>query len=158
MNEYRLAEDNIPLCLDVLGRILDTVPFRLRAFTEEEFSTPPAPGKWSRKQIIGHLIDSATNNHQRFVRGQFEVRPAISYNQEDWNQYSYYSTMDSGQLIGFWEMYNRHLVELIQRIPPDLLQRECTMSDGSRWTIAKLFEDYVRHLEHHLRQVFDNSN
>ena len=158
MKEYRHPDDSVETCLHQLQGILNAYPTRLKGINEAIFSSPPAPGKWSRKQIIGHLIDSATNNHQRFVRGQFEDKPAISYNQEDWNQYSYYSSMDSGQLIGFWEMYNRHLVELIKRIPPDLMQRECTMSDESTWSIAKLFEDYVRHLEHHLRQVFDNSN
>jgi hypothetical protein len=114
----------------------------------------PSPGKWSKKQIIGHLIDSATNNHHRFVRAQFHDKPTILYEQELWNQHSYYQSMRQEHMISFWEKYNRHIVELTQRIPAELLSRECMMSDGNAYPIRWVFEDYVRHMEHHLRQVF----
>jgi len=154
MYEYRLSTDNVELCLSQLIHILDTIPTKLRAFSEEEFSSIPIPGKWSKKQILGHLIDSATNNHHRFVRAQFDDKPTILYEQESWNEYSYYQSMSQEHIISFWEMYNRHIVELTQRIPAELLSRECMMSDGKGYSIAWLFEDYVRHLEHHLRQIF----
>jgi len=154
MNEYRFASDTVETCLTQLIHILDTVPTKLRAFSEEEFSTIPAMGKWSKKQIIGHLIDSATNNHHRFVRGQFHDKPTILYEQELWNEHGYYQHMPGEQIISFWESYNRQIAELIRCIPAALLLRECTMSDGKGYTIAWVFEDYVRHMEHHLRQVF----
>jgi hypothetical protein len=154
MYEYRLTADTVEICLAQLIHILDTIPTQLRAFSEEEFSSIPAPSKWSKKQIIGHLIDSATNNHHRFVRAQFDDKPTILYEQESWNEYSYYQSMSQEHIISFWEMYNRHIVELTQRIPTELLSRECMMSDGKGYSIAWLFEDYVRHLEHHLRQIF----
>lgn len=153
MLEYRKSTDNTQASLENLEHILNTIPARLKAYTKEEFSTPPAPGKWSRKQIIGHLIDSATNNHHRFVRAQFDEKPTILYDQEKWNQHGFYEQMDGDHLISFWELYNRHLIELIRRIPSDLLQRECLMDDGSTKTIAWLFDDYVRHMEHHLKQI-----
>lgn len=154
MNEYRFATDTVEICLAQLIQILDTVPAKLRAFSEAEFSALHAPGKWSKKQIIGHLIDSATNNHHRFVRAQFDDKPTILYQQELWNAHSYYQSMSQEHLISFWEKYNRHIVQLTQRIPTELLSRECMMSDGLGYSIGWLFEDYVRHLEHHLRQVF----
>jgi hypothetical protein len=153
MYEYRFSTDTVEICLAQLIQILDNIPAKLRAFSEEEFSTSPTPGKWSKKQIIGHLIDSATNNHHRFVRAQFDDKPTILYEQESWNEYSYYQSMSQGHIITFWEMYNRHIAELIKRIPPAMMQRDCTMSDGKGYTIAWVFEDYVRHLEHHLKQV-----
>ncbi len=152
---YRYANDTLELCLLQLIHILDTVPQKLRAIGEEEFSAIPGPGKWSTKQIIGHLIDSATNNHHRFVRSQFHDKPTILYEQELWNHHSYYQSMPQEHIISFWEKYNRHIVELISRIPAALMSRECTMSDGMSYTIAWVFEDYVRHLEHHLKQVFE---
>jgi len=155
MYEYRLTTDTVEICLAQLIHILDTIPAKLRAFSEEEFSSIPAPGKWSKKQIIGHLIDSATNNHHRFVRAQFDDKPTILYDQESWNEYSYYQSMSQEHVISFWEMYNRHIVELTQRIPAALLSRKCIMSDGKGYSIAWLFEDYVRHMEHHLRQIFN---
>jgi len=153
MNEYRFDTDTIEICLAQLIHILDTIPAKLRSFSEEEFSAVPAPGKWSKKQIIGHLIDSATNNHHRFVRAQFEDKPVISYNQELWNAHSYYQSMSQEHVISFWEMYNHHIVELIKRIPTNMLSKECSMKDGEKYSIDWLFQDYVRHLEHHLRQV-----
>ena len=154
MNSYRFESDTVELCLTQLIQILDTIPAKLRAFSDQEFSAIPASGKWSKKQIIGHLIDSATNNHHRFVRAQFDDMPKILYQQELWNEYSYYQGMSQEHIISFWEKYNRHIVELTQRIPAKLLSRECMMSDGKGYSIGWLFEDYVRHLEHHLRQIF----
>ena len=152
---YRLENDTLEHCLAQLIHILDTVPTQLRSFSEEEFAAIPSAGKWSKKQIIGHLIDSATNNHHRFVRAQFDDKPTILYDQESWNEYSYYQSMSQEHVISFWEMYNRHIVELTQRIPAALLSRKCIMSDGKGYSIAWLFEDYVRHMEHHLRQIFN---
>ncbi len=154
MNAYRFESDTVENCMTQLIHILDTVPTKLRAFSEEEFSRIPDTGKWSKKQIIGHLIDSATNNHHRFVRAQFDDRPVILYEQEKWNEYSYYQDMSQEHVISFWIMYNKHIVELAQRIPQEMLSRECMMSDGRGYSIGWLFEDYVRHLEHHLRQIF----
>jgi hypothetical protein len=154
MEEYRLDSDTLTSALHELEHIVDTVPGKLSALAAEVFDKSPAPGKWSPKEIIGHLIDSATNNHHRFVRGQFEERPLIAYDQEKWVDHNYYSSLPSRHVIRFWEMYNRHIVEVIKQMPEEQLQKECMMSDGSTRTIQWLFEDYVRHLEHHLRQVF----
>lgn len=153
MHTYRLPDDTLAICFARLIEILNTIPRQLRSIPTETFDRSPGEGKWSPKQIIGHLIDSAANNHQRFVRGQFEDRPLISYDQEKWNTFSYYEKMDGRALIDFWEMYNFHISNIIAKIPDALLQRECTMSDGSCWSLSSLFEDYVRHLEHHLRQI-----
>ena len=78
----------------------------LTQISEEKMSEKPAPNKWSKKEIIGHLIDSATNNHHRFVRGQFEAIPEIRHNQNGWNKYSFYQQIDSKQIILFWTIYN----------------------------------------------------
>lgn len=155
--EYRHESDTLDACAAQLNKILEEVPAKLRAFNEDEFSSRPQPGKWSRKEIIGHLIDSATNNHHRFIRAQFDDKPRILYDQEKWNEHGCYAQMDGNHLITFWELYNRHLVELIRMIPSSLLERECMMGDGTTRTIRWLFEDYVRHLEHHLRQIFDEN-
>ena len=138
--------------------LCDTIPQLLRKITEKELSEKFAKDKWSKKQIIGHLIDSATNNHHRFVRAQFDNQPTILYDQNKWNQHSYYDQMDDDHIISFWELYNRHLIELIKRIPPELMEKECTISDGSTRTIAWLFDDYVRHMEHHLGQILERES
>ncbi|HJW28501.1 MAG TPA: DinB family protein [Saprospiraceae bacterium] len=150
---YHHPSDTVESSLTELQHILETVPLQLKAFSDQEFSTPPAPGKWSKKQIIGHLIDSAANNHQRFVRAQFEDHPAISYDQERWNVAGHYEEMNGYAVIDFWAAYNHFILQLISKIPPTLMERTCRMSDGSLWTISTLFVDYVAHLKHHLLQI-----
>jgi hypothetical protein len=131
-----------------------TIPPLLLAIDEEIFSAKPSPGKWSKKQIIGHLIDSAANNHQRFVRVQFEDKPAISYDQNKWNEFNFYQQIDGKQIIKLWAAYNLQLTELIKHIPAQHLQREC-LSGDKLLTLEFLINDYADHLEHHLRQVVD---
>ncbi|MDX1936305.1 MAG: hypothetical protein SFU21_04285, partial [Flavihumibacter sp.] len=106
----------------------------------------------SKKEIIGHLIDSATNNHQRFVRGQFEDSPKIAYDQNRWNKYNFYQQIDGQQIIDFWTVYNRQILELIRRIPNENLKLVCHVGDKFL-TLDFLINDYVEHLEHHLKQV-----
>jgi hypothetical protein len=138
-----------------LQYLCNIIPALLSKFTEDELLYKPVPEKWSKKQTLGHLIDSATNNHQRFVRVQFEDVPVIIYNQNKWNQYSYHTQMKSVQLITFWEAYNRQLAELIMRIPKENLMRECSIGKENNVTLEWLMDDYVRHLEHHLKQLVE---
>jgi hypothetical protein len=144
----------IALSLKRLVFIIDKVPSILTQISEEKMSEKPSPNKWSKKEIIGHLIDSATNNHQRFVRGQFEAIPEIRYDQNRWNEYSYYQQIDCKQIISFWTIYNRQLVEIIKRIPSENLKKQINVGDNLL-TLEFLINDYVEHLEHHLKQVVD---
>jgi DinB superfamily len=136
-----------------LQYLCEIIPSLLTAIPEKDFSFKLSETKWSKKEILGHLIDSATNNHQRFVRIQFEDVPKITYNQDNWNDHSYHNQMDSGHLIKFWELYNRHLIELIKLIPEENLLRKSMTDDGKIVTLEWLIEDYVHHLEHHLKQI-----
>lgn len=145
----------IDMSVDRLQYLCQVIPPLLRLIPENEFSYNPTPGKWSKKQVLGHLIDSATNNHQRFVRVQFEELPVITYDQDKWNSYSYYHKMGSIHLIALWSVYNQHLTELMKRIPSENLLRLCYTSRNEPVTLAYIINDYVIHLEHHLRQMID---
>jgi hypothetical protein len=134
-----------------LSWLIEHIPPLLNTLSEDDFSDKLNLDKWSKKQILGHLIDSATNNHQRFVRVQFEDVPTITYNSDDWVETSKYQQMNSKHLLLFWTLYNQHLVELIKRIPDDKLLREC--NTHSTHTLLWLIEDYIRHLEDHLHQM-----
>jgi len=139
--------------IERLDYLLNTIPPVLLAISEADLSHKPAADKWSKKEIIGHLIDSATNNHHRLVRSQFEDNVRIVYNQDNWNKYSYYQQMEGERVIHFWETYNRHLLQLIKRIPAESLLRACDMGYENKVTLAFVINDYVRHMEHHLQQV-----
>ncbi len=136
-----------------LDFICNTIPPLLNEMTEEDLSYKSSAEKWSRKQILGHLIDSATNNHQRFIRVQFETIPFIKYDQNNWNHYSNYQELDAAHLIQLWTIYNRHLIHIIRSIPEENLLKECNIGKEANVTLLFVIEDYVRHLEHHLSQI-----
>lgn len=136
-----------------LDLLCEIIPPLLHAINEPDFSHQPSERQWSKKQILGHLIDSATNNHQRFVRIQFEEVPVIAYDQNQWNRYGHYSSMDSGALIHFWKNYNQHLSSLLKQIPEEKYERVCITGQNKKVTLLFLINDYVEHLEHHLKQI-----
>lgn len=146
------------MILNALNRLqflIETLPAKLKSIAKEDFDSKPSSDKWSKKQIIGHLIDSATNNHHRFIRAQFEHSPQILYAQNQWNEAGFYDQMNKNQVIDFWEAYNTHLLTLMKIFPNDKLNNTCKGSDGNLLTIEFLFNDYVEHLEHHMRSVLD---
>jgi len=144
----------IEKALNRLEYIINLTSKMLTEISEENMSTKPSPTKWSKKEIIGHLIDSATNNHQRFVRGQFENIPEISYDQNNWNEFSFYNQIDSKQIISFWTIYNKQIIEIIKRIPKENLEKQIKIGNNIL-TLEFLIIDYVEHLEHHLKQIIE---
>jgi hypothetical protein len=136
-----------------INYLIGIIPDLLKNIPDSEFSSKPAADKWSKKEMLGHLIDSATNNHHRFVRLQFENEPLISYDQNKWNEYSRYNELDKNHLIKFWTLYNTHLIELIKRIPESKYNRKVRVKEENFMTLELLVEDYVRHMEHHLKQM-----
>lgn len=134
--------------------LVDTIPSLLSQIKEPGFSLKPNPEKFSKKEIIGHLIDSAANNHQRFIRGQFEDNPAITYNADKWVQFNYYHQIDGDHIINLWKLYNKQLIEVIKRIPRESLNRRIKIDDNL-CSLDFLIQDYVQHMEHHLREVID---
>ncbi len=137
-----------------LKYLIENIPEILVEIEEEILSAKPFPNKWSKKEIIGHLIDSATNNHHRFVRGQFEDNPEICYDQNKWNEFSFYQQIDCNQIISFWTIYNKQLLEIISRISSENLKKQVKVGD-KLLTIEFLIIDYVEHLEHHLKQIIN---
>ena len=139
--------------LNRLKILCDQIPPLLLGINEADFSKRPAPEKWNKQEILGHLLDSATNNHQRFVRAQFEEEPLIVYDQNKWNQFSYYSSLNKNDLIYFWQYYNKHLCALFKSLPKEKLNYKCRVDENKLLSLELLFEDYVKHLEHHLKQI-----
>lgn len=151
-----ITKMNIQDAVFRLQYVLDTIPAKLHAIPKQRFSAKESPDKWSRQQIIGHLIDSAANNHQRFIRAQYEATPKIVYDQNNWNTLNFYETADSALVINLWFSYNQHLLFVIKQIPDENLERLCDVGNNQQVTLAFLIVDYVDHLEHHLKYVFSS--
>jgi DinB superfamily len=138
-----------------LRYLLSTAVPRLAAVSETEASVPRIGGKWSAKQILGHLIDSATNNHHRFVRSQIEGSLTMQgYTQDEWVGVQHYQDERWEALSELWKSYNRHMLHLMEIAPEENLKNECTIGGDVSGTLEFLMVDYVAHLEHHLNQIF----
>jgi len=136
-----------------LRNIIDRHMAALQAISEDSFSHKPSPGKWSKKELIGHLVDSAQSNIRRFVIAQYEDSPTINYNQEKWVVISGYQQWESISLIRLWYLLNFQICEILNRMSPDTMKRTCMTQELH--TIEWLAQDYVKHLVHHLHQVLD---
>ena len=112
-----------------------------------------APGKWSKKEILGHMIDSAANNHQRFVRAQYGDKTPISYNGDAWVKAQDYNSQDIKILVGLWINYNLHLAHVISKIPADKYGVLFNADAKEPVTLEWIVTDYVKHMEHHLGQI-----
>ena len=137
-----------------LASAIDTALPRLGTIGEDRASQPITAGKWSRKQVIGHLVDSALNNQQRFVRGQLGSPLVLpGYAQEDWVRVQAHQARSWADLLTLWTVLNRHLVHVLDHLDPRTLETPCTIGGGSPVTLRYIAEDYVVHLRHHLAQV-----
>jgi hypothetical protein len=137
-----------------LRTILETAPARLLAISEAEASRPRAIEKWSAKEVLGHLVDSASNNHQRFVRGQLvEDLHFPPYEQEGWVSVQHYREEPWKVIVDLWRAYNRHLVHVMSRVPSSRYGHRCHSGSNEPLTLHDHMVDYVRHLEHHLAQI-----
>ena len=128
---------------------------RLLLLGEIKAALKPAPEKWSPKEIIGHLIDSAANNHQRFVRAQAGITDlqAYRYAQEQWVEVQQYQASDWQTLVSLWYFYNTHLAHVIAHVKPEFTENQLDVWDEPA-TLRFVAVDYVRHLNHHLTQIF----
>jgi hypothetical protein len=126
----------------------------LMAVSPDSAGVKPAPGTWSKKEIIGHLIDSAANNHQRFVRAMAaEAASFPAYDQNAWVSLQRYNELPWRRLVEFWAAYNEHLAEVIVRVPKENLDNPCSIGKDAPVTLEFVIRDYLRHLRHHVGSV-----
>ena len=127
---------------------------RLREISETESTKPVLAGGWSRKQVIGHLIDSASNNHQRFVRAALQTSLDFpGYDQIGSVRVQAVQVADWQLLVGLWAAYNRYLAHVIAQLPDSKLETVCRIGSGDPVTLGFLATDYLTHLRHHLSQL-----
>jgi len=144
-----------------LNSLINEVPGKIKQINSDNLSYKKSPGKWSKKEILGHLCDSAVNNLSRFVRAQFEEQPfkITPYAQDDWVRINHYNEMETGELLDYWVSLNKQIVQIISNIPEEKLAVQIELGDAafregeSEKNLLWLIEDYVVHMEYHLKQV-----
>lgn len=138
-----------------LRKLLTLLNDSLADFSEAELAVKPGPGRWSKKELLGHLIDSAANNHRRFIMSQLQPEPLliIAYDQDQWVALSRYQHSPAAELLQFWTLYNLQIVRLLEHLPPAAATHRCQFDNGYGVTLRWLAEDYLVHLEHHVHQL-----
>jgi len=147
-------ESPFPLLAKDLRESVHAALPTLRGISDKDAAHAATPGKWSPAEIIGHLIDSAANNHQRFVRAQESSALAFPpYAQDHWVAAQQYSRRPWNDLVSFWHAYNQHLAHVIEHIPEDRRAVPITLGTNPPVTLGFLVRDYVVHMNRHLDQL-----
>ena len=137
-----------------LKQVVEAAEANLRKISDADSAAPVLKGGWSRKQVIGHLIDSASNNHQRFVRAALQGSLEFpGYDQDGCVRVQAVQNAPWALLVTLWTNYNLYLAHVIANLPVHQLDASCRIGDHDRVTLRFLAEDYLTHLLHHLRQI-----
>jgi len=140
--------------VEALRYMLDTVPSELAELSDATAAIKPSPVKWSPKEELGHLLDSAANNHQRIVRTLMEGQPAMpGYEQQRWVQAHVYQKREWRELVETWTALNRQLLVVAAWVADSDWTRTCTIAGSEPVTLRFVLTDYVAHMAHHLAHI-----
>ena len=139
--------------LTSLRILLNDLPDRLKRIPAARVELKPDPSKWSPKQELGHLIDSAVNNHRRILLTQLENSPALPSYDGDWVEVQHYQERGWNELVHLWSALNQHLLAASEAVPELAWNRTCTIGDSEPVTLKFVVDDYVDHMVHHLRHI-----
>jgi hypothetical protein len=140
--------------LSSLRDLLQRVPGRLERIPKDTVERKSTPSSWSPKEELGHLLDSAANNHQRIVRAQLEDKLALpGYEQNQWVAVNGYQRRDWKELIEVWQALNRQLLAAAESVPEAAWSHTLTIAGSQPMTLQFVFKDYVAHMLHHLQHI-----
>jgi len=144
--------DEINKVIESLTTLLEEIPDKFRQFSSEEVSYKEKPEKWSKKEILGHLCDSCFNNLQRIIQVQYEDKPFIIYNQDEWVQNQNYQGQTTEEVLELWKVLHRQFIHALKNFPESRLNS--LLDWGEEVTAQFVIKDYLDHQNHHLRQIF----
>ena len=137
-----------------LRTLVNEIPARLSKLPSSQVESKPSLSKWSPKEELGHLLDSAANNHQRIVRAQLEDKLKMpGYDGNAWVELHGYQRRNWQEMIGLWRALNQQLLVAAEAVPNSAWSRTCTIADSQPLTLKFVFEDYIDHMTHHLQHI-----
>jgi hypothetical protein len=151
---------------ETLASLINEIKPKLDKIKNKESELKPSPDKWSQKEILGHLIDSAIINHQRFVRALMQDELVFpEYNQDEWVRFQKYNSSKWSDLVNHWYYLNLHLSGVMNSAPEEAVNRKRhahnlnkiawqTVPADQSTSLDYFMKDYIRHLEHHLNKLF----
>jgi len=150
-------------CINHINICIDNTEKKISKMSEEELSKKNVFSKWSRKEILGHLVDWAAISHSRFIRAQIDQPPfeLRKYEQNKWVDIQHYNNLPTEDIFKLWKAYNKHLIHVISIIPKEKLSTSINIVidrpmmikakiSSKAFTLNWLINDYVYHLESHL--------
>ena len=149
--------------LNRLQYLIDEIPEKIANLSADKLAEKNNPEKWSKKEILGHLCDSAFNNHCRFITAQSAKEPVkISpYEQNEWVTLNAYQKMNMSDIINLWVLLNKQILLVVENMPEEKLAVQCDLG-GAAFREGEnikpllwLIEDYVIHMEYHLKQIIN---
>jgi hypothetical protein len=143
-----------------LEQLVTLYSMKISSIPESEFSAKPLPLKWSKKEVLGHLIDSAQNNLRRFICGQYEQTPSkIVYDQDFWVTVNEYQKMEKKEVIQLWKLINQRISAVLLNMPSENYTRSSNTGKNKAdlHSLEWLADDYVKHMKHHLNQIIPKS-
>jgi hypothetical protein len=146
--------------VEELKQLIEAYSTKISAIPEAEFSAKPLPHKWSRKEVLGHLIDSAQNNLRRFICSQYEqTPPKIVYDQDFWVKANGYQEVEKEEVIQMWKQINLRIAAVLGKMPKENFSRTADTGKTKMelHSLEFLAEDYVKHMKHHLNQIIPGS-
>ncbi|MDM5221414.1 DinB family protein [Peribacillus sp. NJ11] len=138
--------------IDGINNWIGFIPEEFNRMTEKELNHRPMPHKWSKKEILGHLCDSALNNMNRFIKIQYEEQPYViqSYNQDQWVLVQNYQERPMDEIVNLFCTLNKQILHIITNTPNDRLSNLCDIGNNQQKSLEWLINDYLEHMEHHI--------
>lgn len=136
--------------------LLNVVPKIINSIEDNEFFNKDSSNKWSKQEILGHLCDSAVNNHSRFVRIILTDEPISieGYKQDEWVRiHDYQNNYSKSDLLALWTQLNKQILNIMRNASELDFKKQCILSDKSMVTLSWLVDDYINHMLHHIKQI-----
>ena len=139
----------------ILKQVIENQLDKFQAISEEDWNEKLSDEKWSKKEILGHLCDSAFTNVRRFVVTQYKENENISYDQNFWVKAQNYQNTPILDIINLWKYLNLQIVNVVENIPDELLDNvyNTTISEKQSFTLRFVIDDYISHMNHHLKAM-----